>query len=239
MAKIAVVEDNDAMRAQLCGFIAQYAQESGHQLDVTAFSDGHSLWSRTAPGLTSSFWILRCQRSAVCRRRSASAGRTLMWCSCSSPTWHSMPSAGMRSTRSTLCSSPSATTSSAPSWSAPCSASSAAAAGRWPCRSAAVQLLDTDDILYLETRDRLLHYHTATDTWSVRGSLLKAEKDLAAYHFARCNQCYLVNLRHVRGVQDDLVQVGRNGWRSAAASARPFWPRWRPMSGVRCRWIHF
>ena len=27
MAKIAVVEDNDAMRAQLCGFIAQYAQE--------------------------------------------------------------------------------------------------------------------------------------------------------------------------------------------------------------------
>ena len=105
--------------------------------------------------------------------------------------------------------------------------------------SGGVQLLDTDDILYLETRDRLLHYHTATDTWSVRGSLLKAEKDLAAYHFARCNQCYLVNLRHVRGVQDDLVQVGRNGWRSAAASARPFWPRWRPMSGVRCRWIHF
>ncbi len=72
-----------------------------------------------------------------------------------------------------------------------------------------MQLLATDDILYLETRDRLLHYHTTTGTWSVRGSLLKAEKDLTAYHFARCNQCYLVNLRHVRGVQDDFVQVGR------------------------------
>ena len=71
-----------------------------------------------------------------------------------------------------------------------------------------VQLLDTDDILYLETRDRLLHYHTAADTWSVRGSLQKAEKDLIAYHFARCNQCYLVNLRYVKGVQDDLVLVG-------------------------------
>ena len=71
-----------------------------------------------------------------------------------------------------------------------------------------VQLLDTDDILYLETRERLLHYHTADNTWSVRGSLLKAEKELAPYHFARCNQCYLVNLRHVRGVQDDIVQVG-------------------------------
>ena len=30
MAKIAVVEDNDAMRAQLCGFIAQYAVSYTH-----------------------------------------------------------------------------------------------------------------------------------------------------------------------------------------------------------------
>lgn len=72
-----------------------------------------------------------------------------------------------------------------------------------------VQLLNTDDILYLETRDRLLHYHTAADTWSVRGSLQKAEKELAPYHFARCNQCYLVNLRHVTGVQNDFVQIGQ------------------------------
>lgn len=50
MAKIAVVEDNDAMRAQLCGFIAQYAQESGHQLDVTAFSDGAQLVEPYRPG---------------------------------------------------------------------------------------------------------------------------------------------------------------------------------------------
>ena len=71
-----------------------------------------------------------------------------------------------------------------------------------------MQLLDTDDILDREPRDRLLHCHTATGSCSVGGRLLKGEKDLAAYHFARCNQCYLVNLRHVRGVQDDLVQVG-------------------------------
>lgn len=50
MVKIAVVEDNDAMRAQLCGFIAQYAQESGHQLDVTAFSDGAQLVEPYRPG---------------------------------------------------------------------------------------------------------------------------------------------------------------------------------------------
>ena len=209
MAKIAVVEDNDAMRAQLCGFIAQYAQESGHQLDVTAFSDGAQLVEPYRPGFDIIFLDIEMPTLGGMPTAEHIRRQDLMWCSCSSPTWHSMPSAGMRSTRSTLCSSPSATTSSAPSWSAPCSASRRRRGGQVALQvSGGVQLLDTDDILYLETRDRLLHYHTATDTWSVRGSLLKAEKDLAAYHFARCNQCYLVNLRHVRGVQDDLVQVG-------------------------------
>ena len=71
-----------------------------------------------------------------------------------------------------------------------------------------MQVLSTNDIYYLETRDRLLWYHTAKGEFSVRASLASAEKQLAQYHFSRCNQCYLVNLRHVRGVQDDLVQVG-------------------------------
>ena len=62
--------------------------------------------------------------------------------------------------------------------------------------------------LYLETRNRMLYYHTATQEYAVRGSLAGAEKQLAAYHFARCNQCYLVNLQYVRGVENDFVQVG-------------------------------
>ena len=50
MAKNAVVEDNDAMREQLCGFIAQYARESGRQLDVTAFADGAEIVDPYRPG---------------------------------------------------------------------------------------------------------------------------------------------------------------------------------------------
>ena len=73
-----------------------------------------------------------------------------------------------------------------------------------------VQLLNTEDIYWLETRDRMLHYHTSTGVWSVRSSLQNAEKQLASYHFAKCNQCYLVNLRYVRAVQNDMVQVGED-----------------------------
>ena len=67
--------------------------------------------------------------------------------------------------------------------------------------------LDVRQIYYLETRDRMLYYHTEQGAFALRGSLSAAEKELAPWHFARCNQCYLVNLRHVTGVAGDTVTV--------------------------------
>ena len=197
MAKIAVVEDNDAMRAQLCGFIAQYAQESGHQLDVTAFSDGAQLLDIEMPtlgGMPTAERIRRQDPEVVLVFVTNMAQYAIRGYEVDAldfvlkPVSYYQFSTKLERALQRI---------------------QRRRGGQVALQvSGGVQLLDTDDILYLETRDRLLHYHTATDTWSVRGSLLKAEKDLAAYHFARCNQCYLVNLRHVRGVQDDLVQVG-------------------------------
>ena len=43
--------------------------------------------------------------------------------------------------------------------------------------------------------------------FSVRASLASAEKQLAQYHFSRCNQCYLVNLKYVKAVENDFVHV--------------------------------
>lgn len=240
MAKIAVVEDNDAMRAQLCGFIAQYAQESGHQLDVTAFSDGAQLVEPYRPGFDIIFLDIEMPTlggmPTAERIRRQDPDVVLVFVT----NMAQYAIRGYEVDALDFVLKPVSYYQFSTKLERALQRIQRRRGGQVALQvSGGVQLLDTDDILYLETRDRLLHYHTATDTWSVRGSLLKAEKDLAAYHFARCNQCYLVNLRHVRGVQDDLVQVGRSGWRSAAASARPFWPRWRPMSGVRCRWIHF
>ncbi|MGN0975606.1 MAG: LytR/AlgR family response regulator transcription factor [Gemmiger sp.] len=73
-----------------------------------------------------------------------------------------------------------------------------------------VQILSSGDIFYVETRDRKLFYHTARGCFAVRGSMQNAEAMLAPLHFARCNQCYLVNLRHVQSVQGDFVTVGND-----------------------------
>ena len=73
-----------------------------------------------------------------------------------------------------------------------------------------MQVLNTSEIYYLETRSRMLYYHTAKGEFAVRASLANAEKQLAEYHFARCNQCYLVNLEFVKAVDGDFVQVGED-----------------------------
>lgn len=73
-----------------------------------------------------------------------------------------------------------------------------------------VQVLSSRDILYVETRDRKLFYHTTRGCFAVRSSIQSAEALLGSLRFVRCNQCYLVNLRHVQSVQGDFVTVGRD-----------------------------
>lgn len=209
MAKIAVVEDNDAVRAELCGFIAQYAQESGSQLDVTPFSDGAQVVEPYRPGFDIIF--LDIEMPTLGGMPTAERIRLLdpdvVLIFVTNMAQYAVRGYEVDALDFVL----------KPVNYYQFSTKLARALQRIQRRRGGqitlqtpggAQQLDTDAILYLETRDRLLHYHTADKVWSVRGSLLKSEKELAPYHFARCNQCYLVNLRHVKGVQDDLVQVG-------------------------------
>ena len=68
--------------------------------------------------------------------------------------------------------------------------------------------LTSDMIHYLEVFDHDLLIHTDDGVIKQWGSLSKYEKQLAGAHFARCNSCYLVNLKYVRGVYGDEVVVG-------------------------------
>lgn len=71
-------------------------------------------------------------------------------------------------------------------------------------------------IHYIEIQNRMLHYHTGSGDYEVRGTLQSAEKQVAPWHFARCNHWYLVNLEHVRQVKGNLVVVGGDDPESAA-----------------------
>ena len=87
-----------------------------------------------------------------------------------------------------------------------------------------IQLLDTADIYYLETHSRMLYYHTSKGEFAARASLQSAEKQLAEYHFVRCNQCYLVNLPTSRALKTTLP-CENDRLEISDGSVRPFLPQ--------------
>lgn len=70
-----------------------------------------------------------------------------------------------------------------------------------------VRRIPIQSILYIEVSDHKLCYHTYEGDSTVTGSLKVLEQELAEHHFARCNNCYLVNLTHVRSVTPEVVIV--------------------------------
>lgn len=64
------------------------------------------------------------------------------------------------------------------------------------------------EILFIEVRNHNLHVVTKKQTYIMRLSMQVMERELTPYHFVRCNNCYLVNLANVTGVNRDSVLIG-------------------------------
>lgn len=71
-------------------------------------------------------------------------------------------------------------------------------------------MLPVAAIRYLEVDGHYIVYHTTEGDYSEYITLKEAEKKLHKPYFVRCNRCYLVNLKYVSAVRDDVVQVGRD-----------------------------
>lgn len=70
--------------------------------------------------------------------------------------------------------------------------------------------MPTSEILFIEVFDHYLIYHTLSGEYKSWNSLKSIEKELKDYHFERCNNCYLVNLAHVRKLDGNDCIVGNN-----------------------------
>lgn len=73
---------------------------------------------------------------------------------------------------------------------------------------AGLHRVPVQNICYIEVLFHRLHIHTTQGVYVKPGSLTEIEEDLADAHFARCNKGYLVNLRHISLIRDDIVVVG-------------------------------
>jgi DNA-binding LytR/AlgR family response regulator len=68
--------------------------------------------------------------------------------------------------------------------------------------------ISTDELLYIEVSAHYLCYHTTEGEFRQKSSLKEIEKKLEGLSFKRCNNCYLVNLKYVDGVDRDDILIG-------------------------------
>lgn len=69
----------------------------------------------------------------------------------------------------------------------------------------------SSDVLYIEVRDHDLYFVTDRKTYQTReSSLAEEEEKLTGKGFARCNACYLVNLKNVTRLEKNDVSLGKH-----------------------------
>ena len=67
------------------------------------------------------------------------------------------------------------------------------------------QKIPVQEILYIEVLGHKLFYHTLRDNYEIRGTIREAEENLRSCHFARCNNCFLVNLGNILAIEGNRV----------------------------------
>lgn len=206
---IAIVEDEQEQRDLLQGYIRQYAQETGTQFSVDAFSDGSKLLEDYSPkydiilldielpgmnGMEIAEWIRTKDEDVVLMfitnmAQYAVGGyavgaldfvlKPINYTTFSMRFARAIKRAGLRKSAQILLNLP-------------------------DC----VRRIETQQIYYVEVMNKMLHYHTQLGEFVLRGTMQSVESELSPYNFVRCNHWYLVNLRHVVELRRDTVLVG-------------------------------
>lgn len=70
-----------------------------------------------------------------------------------------------------------------------------------------VRILPSDEIFYVEVLGHDIIYHTMQGEFGTYGNLGECEKKLSGAAFARCSASMLVNLKYVRGLYGNEVEV--------------------------------
>lgn len=85
-----------------------------------------------------------------------------------------------------------------------------------------IRRLSADDVTYIEVSNHDILVHANGEVIRQWGNLKSYEDKLASSHFVRCNACYLVNLKYVRGVNGDTVTVGGDELTVSKAKRKEF-----------------
>lgn len=78
------------------------------------------------------------------------------------------------------------------------------------------------DILYVETLQHFLYYHTVNGVVKIWGTLAEVEEKLPEDRFLRCNNSYIVNLEKVDRIEGDEVCIGEERLKISRGKKKEF-----------------
>lgn len=82
--------------------------------------------------------------------------------------------------------------------------------------------LPREDVTYVEVQGHNLFYHTRSACYRVRGSLRQAMEELGTVQFFTCNKCYIVNLACVEEVRENVTLVAGEEIQVSRPKKKPF-----------------
>lgn len=204
MIEIAIVEDEENYREVLCDYLKRFEQESGEQLHLSVFADGDEITENYSAsydiilmdiemqfmdGMTAAKKIREADKSVIIIFITNMAQYAIQGYSVDALDYVLKPISyfafAERISR---------------------------AIGRLKKREEhyinivsknGVDKVPVSQIGWIESEGHRLIYHTKDRVYeSTVNSMKEIEKELAEYHFFRCNKGYLVNLAHVRAIRD-------------------------------------
>ena len=208
MLKIAVVEDQQEVRDELCRFIRQYAAENSLQVEVLPIEDGAVIAEHYEPGYDIIFMDVEMPGldgfGAAEKIRAVDADAVLVFVTnmaqyaikgyevdaldfivkpADQGSINYVLDKAMKRLEGV---------------------SNAAFALK---TSDGIVSLSTNDIIYVEVFDHNLVYHTTKGNYDIRGRLSDVMKRLDPKRFIMCNRSYVVNLRYVSNINNDFLVV--------------------------------
>ena len=209
MIKIAIVEDEAAVRDQLTDYVRRYTRQYGTEFEVTCFTDGDEILENYRPAFDIIFLDVEMKRlnGMETAQRIRELDDDVLLIFITNMAQYAIKGYSVGALDYVL----------KPVPYFAFSQQLQKALGQLEKRErhylavavdGGMRRLDAAEIYYLESEGHKVHFYTEKEDFVVSGTLKNYEEKLVGRAFARCNSGYLVNLAQVSGVQQDMVQVG-------------------------------
>ena len=209
MIKIAIVEDEAAVRDQLTDYVRRYTRQYGTEFEVTCFTDGDEILENYRPAFDIIFLDVEMKRlnGMETAQRIRELDEDVLLIFITNMAQYAIKGYAVGALDYVL--------KPVPYFAFSQQLQKAEEQLRRRTRhylavpvEGGLRRLDTSRIYYIESEGHRVRFYTEEGDFAAPGALKALEEKLADRPFARCNSGYLVNLAQVQAVQQNTVQVG-------------------------------